>query len=293
MVSNIALTLNPTSYDFEISPRGSVWLWTVFAIFAASTLAVGAFTFVTPRAERLFHYITLSVLLVGSISYFSTAANLGSTGVLIEFVRGNETIGETRQVFYSRYIDWFVTTPLLLLDLLLISGVSWGSILATIFAQLVAVVCALLGALTSSQYKWGYAVLGAASYFFVVYQLFFEARLGAVSLGTDVSRHFISVTSFSVFIWTLYAIAWGLSDGGNVISNDSEAIFYGILDILSRPVFAFWFLFGTRKIALERLGLVGLGSGFRTPITEKGTRTPATGVTRENIASQETARETA
>jgi len=292
MVKDNAVVLNPTYYDLELSPRGSVWLWTVFAIFAASTLAVGVFTFLTPRANRLFHYITLSVLLVGSISYFSTAANLGSTGIVIEFVRGNESAGQTRQVFYSRYIDWFVTTPLLLLDLLLISGVSWGSILATIFAQLVAVVCGLIGALTQSNYKWGYATLGAASYFFVVYQLLFEARLGAQSLGTDIHRHFISITSFSVFIWTLYTIAWGLSEGGNVISNDSEAIFYGILDLLSRPVFAFWFLFGVRNIALERLGLVGLGSGFRAPITEKG-RTTAVPITRENVASQDTARETA
>lgn len=36
---------------------------------------------------------------------------------------------QARDVFYARYIDWFVTTPLLLLDLLLLSAVPVGTVL--------------------------------------------------------------------------------------------------------------------------------------------------------------------
>lgn len=31
--------------------------------------------------------------------------------------------GNTREVFYARYIDWLITTPLLLLDLALLAGI--------------------------------------------------------------------------------------------------------------------------------------------------------------------------
>lgn len=46
-----------------------------------------------------------------------------------------------------------------------------------------------------------------------------------------------------------------MSEGGNVIPSDSEAIFYGILDILAKPVFGALLLWGHRNIDLSRLGL--------------------------------------
>jgi bacteriorhodopsin len=47
----------------------------------------------------------------------------------------------------------------------------------------------------------------------------------------------------------------GVSEGGNIIAPDSEAVFYGILDLLAKPVFGALLLFGHRNIAPARLGL--------------------------------------
>ncbi|KAK7680430.1 hypothetical protein QCA50_016427 [Cerrena zonata] len=38
---------------------------------------------------------------------------------------------------------------------------------------------------------------------------------------------------FQIIVWILYPIAWGLSEGGNKIQPDSEAVFYGILDLIT------------------------------------------------------------
>jgi bacteriorhodopsin len=46
-----------------------------------------------------------------------------------------------------------------------------------------------------------------------------------------------------------------VSEGGNVIPSDSEAVFYGILDILAKPGFGALLLWGHRNIDLSRLGL--------------------------------------
>jgi bacteriorhodopsin len=44
------------------------------------------------------------------------ASNLGWTGIQVEFQRSNAKVaGNIRQIFYVRYIDWVITTPLLLL----------------------------------------------------------------------------------------------------------------------------------------------------------------------------------
>lgn len=53
----------------------------------------------------------------------------------------------------------------------------------------------------------------------------------------------------------LYPICWGISEGGNVISPDSEFIFYGILDCCLIPVSSALILWGHRNIDPRRLGI--------------------------------------
>ena len=94
--------------------------------------------------------------MVAAIAYFSMGAGLGQAPINVEFPRpGSAQVGSagSREIFYVRYIDWFVTTPLLLLDLLLTAGLPTATILITILADEVMIVTGLVGALTSSSYK--------------------------------------------------------------------------------------------------------------------------------------------
>jgi bacteriorhodopsin len=50
-------------------------------------------------------------------------------------------------------------------------------------------------------------------------------------------------------------VSWGVSEGGNVIAPDSEAVFYGILDLLAKPVFGALLIWGHHGIDPARLGL--------------------------------------
>jgi hypothetical protein len=61
--------------------------------------------------------------------------------------------------------------------------------------------------------------------------------------------------TLTLVLWILYPVAWGVCEGGNYIAPDSEAVFYGVLDILAKPVFGALLLFGHRNIAPSRLGL--------------------------------------
>ncbi len=47
-------------------------------------------------------------------------------------------------------------------------------------------------------------------------------------------RTYTILSLYSITILLCYPIAWGVSEGGNVIPPDSEAIFYGILDIMTK-----------------------------------------------------------
>lgn len=110
---NDALLTNPTvGADIAIDTHASDWYWAVTAIMAVSTFAFIGLSFRVPRQNRIFHYITASITLVASVAYFTMASNLGYTGVMVEFMRSDPHVaGATREIFYVRYIDWFVTTP--------------------------------------------------------------------------------------------------------------------------------------------------------------------------------------
>lgn len=66
-----------------------------------------------------------------------------------------------------RYIQWFITLPLLLLELLLATGLSLGDIVTTAFVSMILVIMGLVGALVPSTYKWGYYVFGAVALFYI------------------------------------------------------------------------------------------------------------------------------
>lgn len=77
-------------------------------------------------------------------------------------------------------------------------------------------------------------VFGCVAFLFVAYTVVFEGRAYARILGQDILKTFTICGVWTISLWFLYPIAWGLSEGGNVISSDGEAIFYGILDLLAK-----------------------------------------------------------
>ena len=58
------------------------------------------------------------------------------------------------------YIQWFISFPLVLLELLLATGLSLSDIFTTLFMSIVLVITGLVGALVPSTYKWGYFTFG-------------------------------------------------------------------------------------------------------------------------------------
>ena len=113
------------------------------------------------RRDRLFHYITAAVVFVAAIAYFTMGSNLGFTPIAVEYQRSNPKVsGRFREIFYVRYIDWVITTPLLLTDLMLTAGMPWPTIFFVIMVDEMMIITGLIGALVQSVYKWGFFTFG-------------------------------------------------------------------------------------------------------------------------------------
>lgn len=260
-MGNEALKTNRVVFrhaDLEITTRGSDWLFAVCSIMCVSCFVVIAHSFTRPHNQRLFHQLTALILFVAAIAYFTMGSNLGQVPIQTEFIRHNNSqvaAAGTREIFYVRYIDWVITTPLLLTDLMLTAAMPWNNIIAIIIADEVMIITGLIGALVQTSYKWGYWTFGMVAFSYVVYSLVIVGAYSASILGGAVKRTYYICGVLTIGVWFLYPVAWGLCEGGNVIHPDSEAIFYGILDVFAKPVFGFLLLWGHRNIKFSTLGL--------------------------------------
>jgi bacteriorhodopsin len=159
----------------------------------------------------------------------------------------------TRQIFYARYLNWAVSFPAVALALGLLSGVSWTTIVCNIAITWIWVLNYLAAAYTPGSYKWGFFAFGTFCWLILAASTLNESREEAVRRG--IGRDYVILAAWPNLLWLLYPVAFGLSDGGNVISVTGAAIFFGVLDVLMVPVLSFAFVILGRKWDWEKLEL--------------------------------------
>ncbi|CVL04311.1 hypothetical protein FPRO06_01504 [Fusarium proliferatum] len=260
---NDALDVNPQSGDARLSDAGSDWLWAVTAIYIVSFLAYFALSFKPRNNERIFHYLFTIALFVGAIAYFSIAS-----GIAYSVIPTQRNLGRalSYQIYFAKYINWVVAFPIIILALGLMSGVSWATILFNIFLAWIWIISYLCSAYTTTSYKWGFFGFGTFAYLMLAFQTLHPGRASAARLG--LSRDYLMLAGWVNLLWMLYPIAYGISDGGNVVGVTGSFIFFGILDVLLVPGLAFAFMFlskrwdyGALNLHFTQYGRVNAGNG--------------------------------
>ncbi|CCF56655.1 hypothetical protein KAFR_0B03580 [Kazachstania africana CBS 2517] len=259
---NHALNANPpTGLDMHLTKRGSDWLWAVFSVFGVLLVIYTILFFVAElkNAKRMTRYALAApfiITLFEFFGYFIYASNLGWTGIQAEFnnVKVDPSItGEhpgVRQIFYAKYIAWFLSWPslLYLIELVGISTTSESNdisamdLIHSLLVQIIGtefwIVSLLIGALMHSSYKWGPFVFGVVTMLIMQF-LFIKRQIFDLKVRGFTACMYITA---NIVVW-LYFICWGLADAGNKIQNDGEAVFYGVLDICLFVVLPAYLLF--------------------------------------------------
>jgi len=272
---NGALNANPPVATHNLTVHGSDWLWAVEACYVLALLIVVGLTYFARQGEKIFHYLFTISLFVGTIAYFAMASDLGGVPVL---AIDHLSSPGTRQIFYAKYINWFVGWTPIIIALGLISGVSWATIAYNVALSWTWVASWLSGAMTSaSNYKWGFFAYGLFAYFLLAASLLTTGVITAKRLG--ISKQYLILASYLSFLWLLYPIAFGLDDGGNLISVTHGMVFFGILDLLTGPVLLLAFLglslkwdYKTLNVYFTQYGRVAQAGG---EFPEKAASAPA------------------
>jgi bacteriorhodopsin len=222
----------------------------VTAIYVVSFLVFFGTSFAARSGEKIFHYLFTIALLVGSIAYFAQASDLGYR--VINEVNSKPHLALTRQIFWPKYVNWVVSFPVVISALGLISGIPWATIVYNIFLSWIWVISYLVSAFTVSNYKWGFFAFGTVSWLLLAFNTF---SAGSSAKRVGVSRDHTLLSGWVNFLWLLYPIAFGLTDGGNKIGVTPGFIFFGVLDILLVPVLSFAFIFLARRWDYGQLNL--------------------------------------
>jgi bacteriorhodopsin len=229
-----------------IGHTGRTFLWVSF--FALLLPTIYFFISMWSQERKYFHAITTYITGCASLAYLVMAAGSG-------FVM----VGD-HQFFYVRYIDWAITTPLLLLDLLGICNASFDLTFAVIGADILMVVAGLGGALFTSSVKWGFWAFGMLMFCPIVFYLATGLTRSAEEVGHNAAELFSRLGWLTVISWAFYPLMWILAEGLGSISVDVEVVGYGLLDITAKSVFGLMLIFSREAVdeALQKRARLSL-----------------------------------
>merc|ERR1719158_1104429 len=98
----------------SLSENGKKLIWAGFFGMAVPAAYFASTVSATKDGERYYHILSAFICMIASLAYLAMATG---HGVYVRPFDG-------REFFYGRYIDWFFTTPLQLLDLFGLAGAS-------------------------------------------------------------------------------------------------------------------------------------------------------------------------
>jgi len=190
------------------------------------------------KADQLHKLVAGFILLVASLAYFAMATRNGF------IVR----CGDGRSFYYARYIDWLITTPLILWELTHIAEHAHGvkdlfslELYYLIFLDILMIVSGLIASLITSNLKWVFFAFSVLTFIPILKQI---CEFDLLKLKKDLNDSVVHTAGLykrlmelTVVAWFIYPIVWILAEGTGTLSAYGESIFYMVLDVIAKSVF--------------------------------------------------------
>ena len=226
------------------------WLWIGFAGMAAGAIVIAMLGVGLPAKERHHAIASFFVCLFATAAYFAMATGSG----VLEAGRGID-------VYFARYIDWTVTTPLLLIGLMAVglpslrgggedgrerNALIAGVIGADVFMIVTGFVAALTGDETNRYVWYGLSCLG---FLIVLVAVWGPVYSAAKKQGKQTAQLWKTLAGVLTVLWFIYPIVWILgTEGQAVIDLKAEITIFAIIDLLAKVGFGLMLVTGVKKI---------------------------------------------
>lgn len=205
------------------------WLWIgVFAMtFGAVFFGIGAHNAQSERWRILF-ILNFFITAIAAGLYLAMALDQGVS----------EVYGRT--TYWVRYVTWFLSTPLLLLDLAFLAGSSLTITSSLLGANAYMIATGFVAAVSPKPTNYIWYVVSCGAFLATLYLLVKPYRQQAERKHPRTKSAFTKLLAVHVVLWTGYPIVWILSNTGfDVISNGVSTMLYTLLDIAAKVGFGF------------------------------------------------------
>ncbi len=224
-----------------------VWLWSYVVV-----MALGAVVFLVwarnPAGVPRVEYVIAAAIPIWSGTWYAVMA-LGGGQV--------EVAGQT--TYWARYVDWVVTTPLLLVALVLtathaLPRTRWGLMAALVVADVVMVTSGALADLAEDN-TWRFSLYGVGwlGLVAVLVLIWGPLRRTAEQQPPAMAKAFREVALLLSLLWVGYPLIWLVGPSGlGLVGETTDTALFVVLPAFSKVV---WSLIDLTKLrGLARRG---------------------------------------
>ncbi|RAL04276.1 opsin family protein [Aspergillus ibericus CBS 121593] len=249
---------------------GKRTLWVVTVLMGLSSLVFYILGARVPLSKRVFHVLVSLASTVSFIVYLALATGEGMDWKLDVVKEHNKHVPNTtqdyyRQILWLRYILWFLTEPLGLISLSLLSGLPGAHLLIAIAADYVMLGSGVLGTYAGhTSRRWVWFTISAIGYLTTVYHISVHGSRAASNKDVQTKRFFGTLSGVMLFVKILYPVALAAGALALKINVDVETILFAIYDIFSQGILGYWLIFahdGAPGITLNVDGFWSHGLG--------------------------------
>lgn len=208
-----------------------LWLWIGFIGMVIGSISFGFKAMAQRRKEGMeFALVSFFITLWAAAMYLSMI--LGET-VLFNF-KGQETL------FWGRYVDWLITTPLLLMDLGILAGARPKLIAGVMAADAFMIITGLIATLEGAPTNYLWYVISCGAFLAILGALLTEFSATARRRNGKINRLFQKLRNTLIVLWFGYPIVWILgAEGFRILNTATETACYAILDVCAKVVYGF------------------------------------------------------
>jgi len=253
--------------DLLITSTQETWLWIGTAGMALGAVAI----LVLGRGlgKHSHHAVTsFFVCAIAACFYLLMAQGQGDVIVTAKDVSltpaGLAVDVESRLIFFARYIDWIVTTPLLLIGLLGVGLAAvktagekvrqrTGLVAGVIGADILMIVTGVFASFSlDSTHKYVWFTVSCVFFLAVLYVIWGPVRASAKAQGGGVGALYDKLLFILTGLWLVYPVLWLLgTEGTETISLNSEVAVFAVIDLLAKVGFGLVLVTGVKGLASE------------------------------------------
>jgi bacteriorhodopsin len=170
-------------------------------------------------------------------------------------------VADVQLVYWARYLDWVITTPLLLIGLLGVGLAAVkeggealrqrsGLVAGVIGADILMILTGLFGALSLDDgHKYTWFVVSCLFFLGVLVVIWGPVRASAAAQGGATAALYNKLLVILTVLWFVYPVLWILgTEGTSTISLDTEVAVFAVIDLLAKVGFGLVLVTGIKGL---------------------------------------------